>query len=97
MEALAERYMNHPPCPRMIAAHGQRFEFIKKMAEEYGADGIICERLKFCDLWAGESALLRWDSREAGIPLLVLEKEYSLGGLGQLRTRVQSFIESMGK
>ncbi len=97
MDALTERYMTHPPCPRMIAAHEQRFEFTKKMAEDYSADGIICERLKFCDLWAGESALLRWDTRAAGIPLLILDKEYTLGGIGQLRTRVQSFIESMGK
>jgi len=97
MEALAERYMNHPPCPRMIADHDKRFEFIMKMAEEYNTDGIICERLKFCDLWGGESALLRWSNRETGLPLLLLEKEYMLGGLGQLRTRVQAFIESMGK
>ena len=97
MEALAERYLNHPPCPRMIAEYDRRFEFIKQMAEDYGADGIVLERLKFCDLWAGESTLLRWIAREAGLPLLVLEKEYKLGGLGQLRTRVQAFIESMGK
>ncbi len=97
MEALTERYMNHPSCPRMIDEHDSRFEFIEKMAEDYGADGIICERLKFCDLWAGESALLRWSARKSELPLLVLEKEYNLGGLGQLKTRVQAFIESMGK
>ncbi|MBI5118692.1 2-hydroxyacyl-CoA dehydratase [Candidatus Poribacteria bacterium] len=97
MEALADRYMNHPPCPRMIDGHERRFAFIREMMEAYSADGIICERLKFCDLWAGESTLLRWTAREAGIPLLALEKEYTSGGLGQLRTRVQSFIENMGK
>jgi len=97
MEALVERYMNHPPCPRMIADHDKRFEFIMNLAEEYNADGIICERLKFCDLWGGESTLLRWSARESDIPMLPLEKEYMLGGLGQLKTRVQAFIESMGK
>jgi benzoyl-CoA reductase/2-hydroxyglutaryl-CoA dehydratase subunit BcrC/BadD/HgdB len=97
MEALVERYMNHPPCPRMIADHDKRFEFIRNMAQEYKADGIICERLKFCDLWGGESALLRWDARETGLPLLPLEREYMLSGLGQLKTRVQAFIESMSK
>ncbi len=97
MEALADRYINHPPCPRMIADHDRRFAFIREMTEEYSAEGIICARLKFCDLWAGESALLRWSTREADLPLLLLEKEYTPGGLGQLRTRVQAFIESMGK
>ncbi len=97
MEALVERYMNHPSCPRMIGDHDKRFEFIMKLAEEYNADGIICERLKFCDLWGGESTLLRWDARETGLPLLPLEREYILSGLGQLKTRVQAFIESMSK
>jgi bzd-type benzoyl-CoA reductase N subunit len=97
MEALAERYMNHQPCPRMIDDQGARFEFIKQMAEEYEADGIICERLKFCDLWAGESAMLRNSAREADIPLLMLDKEYTLSGVGQVKTRVQAFVESMNK
>lgn len=97
MEALAERYMNHPPCPRMINDSDTRFEFVKRMAEEYDAEGIICERMKFCDLWAGESVLLRQNARTADIPLLVLDKEYTRSGLGQLKTRVQAFIESMKK
>jgi len=97
MEALADRYMNHPPCPRMIADQDTRFEFIKRMAEEYDVDGIICERLKFCDLWAGESAMLRRNAREADIPLLVLDKEYTLSGVGQVKTRVQAFVESMNR
>jgi benzoyl-CoA reductase/2-hydroxyglutaryl-CoA dehydratase subunit BcrC/BadD/HgdB len=35
--------------------------------------------------------------RKEGIPVLKLEREYALGGEGQLRTRIQAFIESMGK
>jgi benzoyl-CoA reductase/2-hydroxyglutaryl-CoA dehydratase subunit BcrC/BadD/HgdB len=35
--------------------------------------------------------------RDNGIPVLKLEREYRLGGEGQLRTRVQAFLESMGR
>jgi benzoyl-CoA reductase/2-hydroxyglutaryl-CoA dehydratase subunit BcrC/BadD/HgdB len=35
--------------------------------------------------------------RKEGIPVLKLEREYRLGSEGQLRTRVQAFIESMGR
>jgi len=31
------------------------------------------------------------------VPVLRLEREYRQSGEGQLRTRVQAFIESMGK
>jgi benzoyl-CoA reductase/2-hydroxyglutaryl-CoA dehydratase subunit BcrC/BadD/HgdB len=35
--------------------------------------------------------------REAGMPVLRLERDYRLTGEGQLRTRIQAFLESMGK
>jgi benzoyl-CoA reductase/2-hydroxyglutaryl-CoA dehydratase subunit BcrC/BadD/HgdB len=31
--------------------------------------------------------------RELNIPLLILDREYTPSGLGQLRTRVQAFLE----
>jgi len=39
---------------------------------------------------------LRKKLREWGIPLLSLEREYALGGTGQLKTRVQAFLERIG-
>ena len=53
--------------------------------------------LKFCDLWGVDAMPLVTALREQGIPVLKLEREYRLGAEGQLRTRVQAFIESMGK
>ena len=33
--------------------------------------------------------------KESNIPLLSLEREYQLAATGQLRTRVQAFLESL--
>jgi len=34
--------------------------------------------------------------REEGFPVLRLEREYTLGGVGQMKTRIQAFLEAMG-
>ena len=35
------------------------------------------------------------EAKENGIPTLWLEREYVRGGLGQMKTRVQAFLESL--
>jgi len=65
--------------------------------KDYQVDGFIVQRLMFCDIWGAEITLLRWEARKAAIPILALEREYLLSGLGQLRTRVQAFLETIGR
>lgn len=97
IDALARRILDHMPCPRMLDQYPQRLANLLQAVKQYQVDGIICERLKFCDLWGGEIEMLRRSlKQEAGIPLLVLERDYpSIGGVGQLRTRVQAFLETL--
>ena len=95
LEALTERYLSRVPCPRMADGYRARVEYIKEMVETYHLDGLILERIKFCDLWSGEAFMLRSDLKELGIPFLELEREYILSGAGAMKTRVQAFIESI--
>jgi benzoyl-CoA reductase/2-hydroxyglutaryl-CoA dehydratase subunit BcrC/BadD/HgdB len=48
-------------------------------------------------MWQVEQFMLTMDLQEEEIPFLTLEREYVTSGTGQLKTRVQAFIESMGK
>lgn len=84
-------------CPRMMTAYDQRLEFVGELVKEYNVHGVIIEAMKFCDLWGVESAQLVRDLRARGVPALRLEREYALSGEGQLKTRVQAFLESMGR
>jgi benzoyl-CoA reductase/2-hydroxyglutaryl-CoA dehydratase subunit BcrC/BadD/HgdB len=93
--ALARRYLYHPSCPRMINDFERRKDAIFNAFRESGADAIIAEKLMFCDLWGGEIFLLRKEAKERGIPFLGLEREMYGGGEGQIRTRVQAFIEQV--
>ena len=67
------------------------------LAKEYGADGVIYEQVKFCDPWAYErlmgSTMLHEDY---GYPVLSIDRPYNIkSSLGQTRTRVQAFVESI--
>ncbi len=95
--AIARRMLDHMPCPRMLSEYPRRLANLVEAAREYRVDGIICERLKFCDLWGGEAEMLRRSVREQlQLPFLVLEREYlTAGSVGQLRTRVQAFLETL--
>ena len=96
-EALAQRYLNRLSCPRMYDDYPRRLERIVHMAETAAMDGIILEHLKFCETWGIDGNVLLQDLRERGFPVLRLEREYRLSGEGQTRTRVQAFLESIGK
>ena len=59
-------------------------------------DGILYEQVKFCDPWAYERMMGTHILREEyGYPVLSVDRPYAVGSSGQLRTRVQAFVESM--
>lgn len=91
---LARLYLNRPPCPRMREAN-RRWERLVSLAQRYRVSGVIFYTLKFCDYYHYAFPPLRRRLQEKGIPILRLEGEYSLGGAGQLRTRVQAFLETI--
>lgn len=92
-------YVYRGQCPRqmnMEKVYGRK-EFVRRLAEEYRADGVIYEQVKFCDPWAYErmlgSAMLHDDF---GYPVLSVDRPYNVrSSAGQMRTRVQAFVESI--
>ena len=95
---ICKQYMYRSECPRMMdtpSMDGRR-EYVAKLAEEYKADGIIYQQMKFCDPWAYEKMLGSHILREEyGYPVLAVDRPYAIGTSGQMRTRVQAFIESI--
>ncbi len=97
IHALAEAYLKHLLCPRMFDDYHTRLDYILRAAERAKAEGAVLVYNKFCDLHGVENVRLRMDLEEAGIPVLVLEKEYGSGAdLGRIRTRIQAFLERIG-
>ena len=98
LEAITKRYFRRDPsCPRMVDGYPARIAFTKRLAQEAGVDGVIFERITFCDSHAVENLMESKDVEDLGIPTLSLEREYLGGDRGRLKTRVQAFLEKIGK
>ena len=60
------------------------------------ADGLIYQQIKFCDYWGYERASAFHVMKEKyGYPVLSIDRPYAVGTSGQLRTRIQAFVESL--
>jgi len=94
---IAQKTLLETSCPRMMEDFQDRLGSIIDTAREYDVDGVIVEHIKFCDIWGIETGLLVDGLREAGLPALRLERDYRQTGEGQLRTRIQAFLERMNK
>lgn len=91
-------YMEVSECARYIADEKvlQRRETADRLAKEFKAEGIIYEQMKYCDYWGFERALVSHVMHdEYGWPVLSIDRLYNNGNSGQLRTRVQAFVESL--
>ena len=97
-DAVCRHYLHHNQCVRFMdgAKIDQRHQELRRLVQDYHADGVIYESMKFCEFWSYEKVLASHVvQQEMGIPCCTIEKEYTLGSVGQLRTRFQAFVESL--
>jgi bzd-type benzoyl-CoA reductase N subunit len=94
LEAIARRYLNNFPCARMVPSDG-RFDRILGLVRDYRVDGVISEVIRYCVPYAHDLPLLTNRLSEIGVPTLALDVEYGTSGSGQIRTRVQAFLEML--
>jgi len=98
LTALSRYYVaERPSCARVFTDYDNRAAYVRNMVGAFKVDGVIFERLMFCEVWGFEQFSLTNDFKEWNIPLLCMDREYVSTGVGQLRTRVQAFLETMGK
>jgi benzoyl-CoA reductase/2-hydroxyglutaryl-CoA dehydratase subunit BcrC/BadD/HgdB len=95
IRAISERYMK-TNCACFTPNQG-RIDDIIRLVREYKADGVIYYNLQFCQSYAVEYELVRQALQREGIPVLFIETDYSENDSGQIKTRVQAFLEMLGK
>lgn len=95
--AIAKRYYYRNPCPRMMGEFKSRLRFTKEMAKKAKVDGIILEKIIFCDSHGVESPMLAEELEAEHIPVMILEREHMLSDIGRLKTRIQAFIERIAR
>ena len=102
LQAIADHYIQTNQCPRSMGPENvvARKQFLYKITQEYGAEGVIVENMKFCEYWGYERAqAAQWMrdgfSLPGTLPVCQIEKDYTNAATGQLRTRFQAFVESL--
>jgi benzoyl-CoA reductase/2-hydroxyglutaryl-CoA dehydratase subunit BcrC/BadD/HgdB len=74
-----------------------RLEAVKEMVKSRSADGVIHYSLQFCQPYQVESQGVEKELEKAGVPVLRIDTDYSTEDLGQLKTRVEAFVERISR
>jgi benzoyl-CoA reductase/2-hydroxyglutaryl-CoA dehydratase subunit BcrC/BadD/HgdB len=93
LHAIANRHARRMACPSVMNTFEKNHDRLLQTIRDFRIDGVVCARLKFCDHWAGFRKLLTEALAGDDIPVLDLEREYPTTGSGQIRTRMQAFLE----
>jgi benzoyl-CoA reductase subunit C len=94
LEALADRLLALFPTPTKHHTGRSRAEYVLSMVKGHGARGVVFARQKFCDPHGFDYAQMVPALDRAGIPHLLVELEQA-SQVGQLRTRVEAFVEML--
>ncbi|MFZ0928678.1 MAG: 2-hydroxyacyl-CoA dehydratase family protein [Syntrophobacteraceae bacterium] len=103
LEGIVSRYMG-THCPRSNVPKTEtrendletRYGHIGRFIGEWQAKGAIFYIVRYCDTCELEGPDLREYLSGMGLPVLMIEDDYSISTIGQLRTRIQAFIEMIG-
>lgn len=94
-EALTERYYYSYLCPTKHRGIEDPITHILKEVEIYGAKGVIFLLYKYCENHFFDYPDLKEGLESKGIPSLLIEVDDPLASSGQVKTRIQAFIEML--
>lgn len=97
IQAVAERYILPSTCPCFTSESGNedRINWLLDRVKEYKVDGVIYYVIRGCILYAMEYARIKRILDNIGIPLYYLDTEYTREDVGQMKTRVEAFLEML--
>ena len=93
LAAVAERYLKID-CA-CFSPNDERLESVVRLARECRADGVVQYILQYCHTYNVEAINVAAALKAAGVPSLKLETDYSEEDAGQLRTRIEAFLEGL--
>lgn len=90
--ALADGYLDQAPCARMKPLEDS-LALPAALARDYAVEGIVHVYLKFCACYGITRSAFTAHFQHLGVPVLELSSDYSHSDHGQLKTRVEAFVE----
>jgi benzoyl-CoA reductase/2-hydroxyglutaryl-CoA dehydratase subunit BcrC/BadD/HgdB len=94
LESLAKGYLRDKlPCAFMRHSSNKRLNFALNLIKDFSVSGVLWYELQYCETYDSESYFFAQKMREQNIPVLTLELDYSDTNVGQVKTRIEAFIE----
>jgi benzoyl-CoA reductase/2-hydroxyglutaryl-CoA dehydratase subunit BcrC/BadD/HgdB len=101
LKNIGDHYLDKIPCPRFcedtVVSHQadlqSRFGHLLGYAKDYNVNGVIIQIITYCDPYAFDLPELQEFFKAAGLPVLILEHDYTMLTIQRLKTQVQAFLE----
>jgi benzoyl-CoA reductase subunit C len=96
IEALASKFIEDIPCPTKYDPSKDWGDYLVNLVRRSQASGVVIFMAKFCEPHGFDYPHLKDKLSDAEIPHLLLQTDHS-GPSGQIRTRLQAFVELIGR
>jgi len=93
--AIAARYLTID-CS-CFSPNDERIDSVLRLVREYRVDGVVQYVLQYCHTYNVEAVRVASALKEAGVPSLKIVTDYAEEDTGQLRLRVDAFLEGLGR
>ena len=93
VRAIGQRYLKIG-CS-VMTPNSIRINHLRELVKEYKVDGVLEIDLQACTPYCIESREIRATMQDMGIPYMALETDYSQSDTGQIKTRLEAFLESV--
>lgn len=91
IDAIVDRYMKID-CA-CFTPNTERIEHILNLAQDFEVNGVIHYSIQFCTPYSMEAYKVEKALQQKGIPFLKIETDYGMEDMGQLKTRIEAFLE----
>lgn len=103
LDGISDHYLKEVLCPRAFRETGSsyqadsdgRFNYLKEFAKHWNVDGVFANIIRNCDIHGYEVPVIKDYLNALGLPVLVIEQDYSTAALETLRTRFEAFAENL--
>ncbi|MCZ2809102.1 MAG: 2-hydroxyacyl-CoA dehydratase family protein [Candidatus Bathyarchaeota archaeon] len=97
LDAIAEKYLLASTCPCFTSEHGNedRINWLLDRIKEFKIDGVIYYVVRGCILYAMEYTRIKKILDHMDIPIYYLDTEYTREDVGQMKTRIEAFLEML--
>ena len=97
LHAISERYLMASTCPCFTSADGNedRINWLINKVKDWKVNGVIYYVVRGCMLYAMEYSRVKKVLDTINLPVYYLDTEYTREDVGQMKTRVEAFLEML--